>query len=67
MLNKESTQTWPFMAVLFPFAYQAPAIVLGKLEGIAMLIPLNICSWTSCQSVQSLSDLAAAICLHDHP
>lgn len=45
MLNKENTQTWSLMALNVPYAYPAPAIaVLGKLEGISMFIPLNICS-----------------------
>jgi len=30
-----------------------------------MLIPLNTCSWTACQFVQSLFDPAAAIFVHE--
>lgn len=41
--------------------------VLGKYIQVYLdIFPLNICSETSCQFVQSLFDSADAICFYDH-
>lgn len=68
MIDGESTQACPPMAVHFSCVSQASAMaVLGKYILVYLgIFLLNICSDTLCQFVQSLFDSADVICLYDH-